>query len=275
MAQVVFLRGDARALPLPDGAAALVVTSPPYWNARAYSTWPTYGAYLADMARAWAECYRVLCDGGRICVNVADGYGRPATGGYLPIGDDTARALQAAGFTLRGKVIWDKTPAGLGTAWGSWLSASNPSLRDCHEVIITAHKGAAGRGPGADTIDRATFLSATASIWHIRPARATWHPAPFPPEIPRRLIHLHSYAGDLVCDPFCGTGTTVIEAARAGRRGLGVDACAEYILRAASYDKRELETDRAQGSGGPGRPAHGAGPGSGRRARGRRGLAVL
>lgn len=228
--------GDARNLAgIEAGAVGLVVTSPPYYNARReYAAWPDYAAYLADMARVWAECYRVLDAGGRIAVNVPDGYGRPGNGGYLTLGDDTARALQAAGFTLRGKVIWHKggAVARNSTAWGSWLSAANPSLRDCYEVIILAHKGDARR-PGPAVIARDNFLAATVSVWEVQPTRSKWHPAPFPAELPRRLIELLSFPGDTVLDPFAGTCVTVFEAVRAGRLGLGVDLRADYLDQAA------------------------------------------
>lgn len=229
--------GDARNLDaLASGSVGLVVTSPPYFNARRqYAAWPDYAAYLADMARAWAECYRVLCEGGRLAVNVPDGYGRPGSGGYLTLGDDTARAICAAGFTLRGKVIWYKgnAVARNSTAWGSWQSAVNPSLRDCYEVLIWAHKGPARR-PGPALIDRDLFLASTVSVWEIPPARSRWHPAPFPAELPRRVIELLSFPGDLVLDPFAGTCVTVWEAARAGRRGVGVDLSSAYLARAVT-----------------------------------------
>lgn len=223
--------GDARALTaLAAETVALVVTSPPYYNARAYSQWPTYEAYLMDMAAAWRECYRVLCAGGRIAVNVPDGYGRPGSGGYRLISDDTAAALQQAGFTLRGKVIWYKGNAVArgSTAWGSWQSAANPSLRDCHEVILIAHKGQPGRA-GPRTIPANVFLDATVSVWEIPPARSRWHPAPYPAEIPRRLIQLYSFPDDTVLDPFAGTGTTVWAAAALERHGIGVELSADYL----------------------------------------------
>ena len=243
--RVRLYEGDARALTaLPDGSVHLIVTSPPYFNARAYSTWSTYPDYLADMGRVWAECWRVLVEGGRIAVNTPDGYGRPGNGGYRLIGDDTARGLEAAGFELRGRIVWDKSPAGLGTAWGSWKSARNPSLRDCHEVIVVGHKGSPRRAGGLDTVDRDTFLAATGSIWRVKPARVTFHPAPWPVELPRRLIHLLSFAGDVVLDPFCGSATTVFEAARAGRVGVGVDIHGDYLAQAvATLDVEALAHD--------------------------------
>lgn len=225
-------QGDARWLDaLGNGSAHLVVTSPPYWNAKQEcASWPSYEAYLADMALAWAECFRVLRDGGRIAVNVPDGYGRPGNGGYRLIGDDTARALQAAGFTLRGKVIWHKGSAVARNsfAWGSWRSASNPALRDCHEVILIGHKGAARRA-GPATIAKEDFLAATVSVWEIQPAHCAWHPAPFPAELARRLMELYSFPGDVILDPFAGTGTTIWEAERAGRSGIGVELREEYL----------------------------------------------
>jgi len=231
--------GDARNLDgLQAGSVGLVVTSPPYWNAkREYASWPTYAAYLADMAAAWAECYRVLDAGGRMAVNVPDGYGRPGSGGYLTLGDDTGRALQAAGFALRGKVIWYKgnAVARNSTAWGSWQSASNPSLRDCYEVVILAHKGSPRR-PGPVVIGVEDFLSMTVSLWEIQPARSRWHPAPFPAELARRLIELYSFPGDVILDPFAGTGTTVWAAAGAGRVGVGVDLSAVYLAAAVAEE---------------------------------------
>lgn len=232
---VSYYQGDARALTALDaGAVQMVVTSPPYWNAREqYASWPTYDAYLADMAMVWGECYRVLCDGGRIAVNVPDGYGRPDGNGgeYLLIGDDTARAMRAAGFTLRGKIIWDKG-ATQSTAWGSWDSPSNPTLRDIHEVIIIGHKGRPDRAGASKAGDGETFKDATQSIWRIPPRPHNWHPAIFPSEIPQRLIKLYTLPGDVVLDPFAGTGTTVWAAESLGRVGVGVELSEDYARQA-------------------------------------------
>lgn len=234
--KALFYHGDARRLDaLPDGSAQLIPTSPPYYNARGYAAWPDYAAYLADMALAAAECWRVTCSGGRIAVNVPLGYGRPGSGGYRCIADDWARLLQSAGFELRGHIIWDKGDAVTGTAWGSWLSPSNPSLRDNHEVIIIAHKERPqlpSRGR-RKTVTEADFLECSRSIWRIPPVRHEWHPAPWPGEIARRLVQLYTYEGDTVLDPFAGSFTTVHEAAKAGRTGIGVDWHEDYVRRAA------------------------------------------
>lgn len=232
---VKLYHGDARNLAaLADGSVQMVITSPPYFNAREYSQWPTYDAYLHDMMLAWKECYRVLCDGGRIAVNVPQGYDRPGVNdGYRPLGAHTTLALTDAGFDLRGHIIWDKGEV-RSTAWGSWKSASNPSLRDCHELIIVGHKGCASRlsWNGESTISKDDFTSATMSVWHICPAMYHWHPAPFPEELPRRLIELYTFKGDVVLDPFGGSMTTAFMAARLGRVGIGVDANEGYVRRA-------------------------------------------
>jgi DNA modification methylase len=233
---VRYYQGDARHLnAIEDGSVHLVCTSPPYFNAReVYASWSTYADYLADMALVWAECYRVLCDGGRIAVNVPMGYDRPGSvGGYKMVGLDTTLALQETGFEIRGHIAWVKAGGGsLGTAWGSWMDASNPSLRDDYELIIVAHKGSAGRTGGESTITRNDFLEFTRSVWTIQPATSSWHPAPFPAEIPRRLIQLYTFKGDTVLDPFCGSGTVLWEAAKAGRKAIGVDLSDAYIERA-------------------------------------------
>jgi site-specific DNA-methyltransferase (adenine-specific) len=236
LGRVRLYHGDARDLgALAAGSVQLVVTSPPYWNARAYSTWPTYDAYLVDMAAAWRECFRVLCDGGRIAVNVPDGYGRPSSGGYKMIGADTARALEAAGFALRGSIVWDKRPAERNsTAWGTFGKADNPSLRDAHEMIYLAHKGRAGR-KGTVKIDGKLFMDLVSSIWTVKPAARSWHPAPMPAELARRLITLLSPCPrDTVLDPFLGSGTTVFEAARLGLLGLGVERRLDYLAEVAA-----------------------------------------
>lgn len=219
--------------PLDDGSIQMVITSPPYYNAReVYASWPTYQAYLDDMAKVWRECWRVLCDGGRIAVNVPMGYGRQKYTPYVFMIADVTRAIQDAGFVLRGHIIWNKIiKTQVGTAWGSWMSASNPTIRDVNEMVVIAHKGDAGRNSGRDTIDRDTFLASTVSVWDILPETSSWHPAPFPTEIPRRLIELYTYLGDTILDPFSGSGTTIKVAQKLGRNAIGYDLSAEYVRR--------------------------------------------
>lgn len=225
----MLIQGDARHIPLLNDSVHLIITSPPYVNAREYSSWENYDEYLKDMMLCWKECWRLLCDGGRMAINVVHGYGRPGSSdGYFPLGHKITDQIEKIGFALRGIIVWNKTHHILGTAWGSWKSASNPSLRDQHEFIIVAHKGSAKREGNKNTIDSMTFNKATSSVWYIPPAKRSWHPAPFPAEIPRRLIELYSFEGDVVCDPFSGSGTTERMAIQLGRKGIGIDLKYEY-----------------------------------------------
>lgn len=226
---------------MSDGCVDLVVTSPPYYNARPeYAEWDSYDEYLAFLVSVWQECHRIIAIGGRIVVNICDGYDRQP---WRPIGYDVVGQLHAL-FLLKGVVIWDKGPAARGsTAWGSWMSASNPCLRDGHELIIIGCKGSLGKlKKGTSDITRDEFLAWLNSVWSFNPASAArlGHPAPFPIELPHRAMKLFSYVGDLIFDPFMGSGTTAVAANRLGRRWFGCDISKEYVELAL----RRIEKDR-------------------------------
>ena len=218
---------------LPDGTVSLMVTSPPYNVGKDYDEDLSLEEYLGLLERVFTETYRVLEAGGRIAVNVANVGRKP----YLPLNHHVAGLLTDIGFLLRGEVIWQKAKgAGGSTAWGSWQSAKNPTLRDIHEYVIIGCKESFRRlRRGEDTIGRDEFLDATVSIWEIQPesARRVGHPAPFPVELPRRLIELYTFGGDLVLDPFMGSGTTAVAALDSGRHYVGYEVNAGYVALAA------------------------------------------
>lgn len=218
---------------LPNDCVALMVTSPPYNVGKDYDEDLSLEEYLGLLERVFTETYRVLEAGGRIAVNVANVGRKP----YLPLNHHVAGLLGDIGFLLRGEVIWQKArAAGGSTAWGSWKSAKNPTLRDIHEYVIIACKETFRRlREGKDTIHRDDFLSATVSIWEISPesARRVGHPAPFPVELPRRLIELYTFEGDLVLDPFMGSGTSALAALDTGRHYVGYEVNPEYVDLAA------------------------------------------
>jgi len=214
---------------IPDGSVALMVTSPPYNVGKDYDDDLSLDEYLGLLRRIFRETYRVLEAGGRVAVNVANLGRKP----YLPLNHHVARLLTECGFLLRGEIIWQKARgAGGSCAWGSWQSAKNPTLRDVHEYVVVACKESYRRlRPGADSISRDDFLAATTSLWEIAPesARRVGHPAPFPVELPRRLIELYTFEGDLVLDPFVGAGSTAVAAVETRRHFVGYDVDPKYL----------------------------------------------
>ncbi len=214
---------------IPDNCVALMVTSPPYNVGKDYDDDLNIDEYLTLLRDVFTETWRVIEPGGRVAVNVANLGRKP----YMPLNQYVASLLTEIGFDLRGEIIWQKAKsAGGSCAWGSWMSAKNPTLRDIHEYVIVASKGSYARvRKGEDTVSKETFLEATVSIWDILPesARRVGHPAPFPVELPRRLIELYTFEGDLILDPFLGSGSTAVAAVETGRHYVGYELSAEYI----------------------------------------------
>ncbi len=252
---------DARSMDqLEDGSVALVVTSPPYFSGKAYEQAlgeghipATYLDYLQMLEDVFAECVRKLEPGGRIAVNVANLGRRP----YRSLSADVIHILQnRLRLLLRGEVIWQKARgAGGSCAWGSFQRPANPVLRDLTERIVIASKGRFDRAlnqrerkdkelPFEGSIFRDEFMEATTDVWEIQPESAyrIGHPAPFPVELPERLIHLYTYRSDLILDPFMGSGTTAVAALRTERHYAGFDTDEGYV--ASAKERVQKEKDR-------------------------------
>ncbi len=246
----IFL-GDATHMDkVDDASVALVVTSPPYFAGKEYEAAlgeghvpGTYADYLAMLEAVFADCVRTLEPGGRIAVNVANLGRRP----YRSLSGDVTWILQdRLRLLLRGEVIWVKARGAAGScAWGSFQRPANPVIRDLSERVVIASKGRFDRAvkppervarglPSEVSISRDEFMEATTDIWEIPPESASrvGHPAPFPVELPERLIHLYTYRDDLVLDPFIGSGTTAVAALRTDRHYVGYDTEPEYVRRA-------------------------------------------
>lgn len=226
----VFCKSSEAMAELPDSSVHLVVTSPPYNVGKEYDRNLNLKEHRELLARVWKEVERVLVPGGRCCINVANLGRRP----YIPFHVFVAEDMTGLGFLMRGEVIWAKEASSSpSTAWGSWMSATNPTLRDTHEYIMVFSKSGFSReGAGREsTISRDEFLEFTKSVWRFdaEPARKVGHPAPFPVELPYRCIQLYTFKGDLVLDPFMGSGQTAIAAVKTGRRYVGYDTSAEYV----------------------------------------------
>jgi len=221
---------------LPDNSVHLMVTSPPYNVGKDYDQDLTLEEYLTFLNRVWKETYRVLVPGGRACVNVANLGRKP----YIPLNGLIAREMIEMGFLMRGEIIWDKAAsASTSTAWGSWQSASNPTLRDTHEYILIFSKGMFKREKiegRESTISKEEFLEFTKSVWDFasESARKVGHPAPFPVELPYRLIQLYTYSNEVVLDPFMGSGQTALAALKTGRRFVGYELNEDYLELAKS-----------------------------------------
>jgi site-specific DNA-methyltransferase (adenine-specific) len=188
----------------------------------------------------FAESARKLEPGGRIAVNVANLGRKP----YRSLSADVIRILEHdLGLLLRGELIWQKGEGATGScAWGSFRSAANPVLRDISERVIVASKGRFDRArsvkqraaeglPHESTLLTEDFMAMTLDIWSIptESARRVGHPAPFPVELPEQLIGLYTFKDDLVLDPFMGSGSALVAAARLGRRYVGYDLDAGYV----------------------------------------------
>jgi len=243
-----FVCGDSRKMDeIEDGSVALVVTSPPYFAGKKYEEEldregvpSSYLEYLELLRQVFAECKNKLEPGGRIAVNVANLGRKP----YRSLSADVIRILQDdLHMLLRGEVIWKKSEGASGScAWGSFRRAANPVLRDLTERVVIASKGRFDRALGVkerearglpfeSSLSSDEFMAATLDVWEIAPesAKRVGHPAPFPVELPERLIGLYTYADDLVIDPFMGSGSTLVAAAKLGRRYVGYDLDPAYV----------------------------------------------
>jgi len=226
----IFCQDSREMHQLPDCSVHLMVTSPPYNVGKEYDENLSMDEYKKLLHDVFTETYRVLVPGGRACINVANLGRKP----YIPLHATIIEEMQSIGFLMRGEIIWDKSAsAGTSTAWGSWQSASNPTLRDVHEYILIFSKESFQRERGTknNTIAKEEFLEYTKSIWKFpaESAKKVNHPAPFPVELPTRLIQLYTFESDIVLDPFAGSGTTLVAALESKRTFVGFELSPEYV----------------------------------------------
>ena len=239
----IFCKSSENMDELPDNSIHLMVTSPPYNVTKEYDDDLSLNEYLSLLNTIWRETYRVLVPGGRACINVANLGRKP----YIPLHSYIIEGMQEIGYLMRGEIIWNKaSSASPSTAWGSWLSAANPVLRDIHEYILIFSKETFSRKKEnrKNTIKKEEFLEWTKSVWTFPAvsARQIGHPAPFPEELPHRLIQLYTFKDDVVLDPFVGSGSACLSAIKDERSYVGYDIDSEYVKlaerRISNYTKQ-------------------------------------
>ncbi|MCY4339330.1 MAG: site-specific DNA-methyltransferase [Gammaproteobacteria bacterium] len=226
----IFCKSSEAMDELPDNSVHLMITSPPYNVAKEYDDDLSLDEYLALLNAVWRETYRALVPGGRACVNVANLGRKP----YIPLHSYIIDGMQEIGYLMRGEILWNKgSSASPSTAWGSWQSAANPVLRDVHEYILVFSKDSFSRKreEKENTIKKEEFLEWTKSVWDFPAvsAKKIGHPAPFPEELPHRLIQLYSFKDDVILDPFAGSGTVCLSALKDHRNYVAYDIDPAYI----------------------------------------------
>lgn len=240
----IYCKSSENMSELPDNSVHLMVTSPPYNVGKEYDDDLSISEYQNLLKNVFEETYKKLDTGGRACINIANIGRKP----YIPLHSMIIETMLDIGYIMRGEIIWDKSAsAGGSCAWGSWKSASNPVLRDIHEYILVFCKESYSKKKvkeKKDTITRDDFLEWTKSIWTFPTvsAKKIGHPAPFPLELPHRLINLYTYEDDVVLDPFCGSGTTCVAALKNNRKFIGYDIKEDYVLLANDRLKNSFKT---------------------------------
>jgi len=215
---------------IPDNSVHLMVTSPPYNVGKEYDENLSLNEYREFLKRVFEETYRVLVPGGRACINIANLGRKP----YIPLHSYIIEDMLNIGYLMRGEIIWDKgTSASPSTAWGTYLKANNPVLRDIHEYILIFCKETFTRlNPQKrnSTIKKEEFLEYTKSIWRFPAERASkiGHPAPFPVELPYRLSQLYTFEEEIILDPFVGSGSSCLAALKTNRKYIGYEIDQTY-----------------------------------------------
>ena len=252
--------GDSRNMQhVSDGSVQLIITSPPYWQLKDYGVErqigynQSYEEYINHLNLVWQESFRVLEDGGRLCVNIGDQYARAVYYGrykVIPIRTEIIKFCEATGFDYMGAIIWQKKTT-TNTTGGASLMGSYPYPRngivslDYEFILLFKKPGKPSRVSKEikeqSRLTKEEWKTYFSGHWYFGGARQKEHLAVFPDELPKRLIKMFSFVGDTVLDPFLGSGTTSAVAKKLGRNSIGYEINEEFL--SLIRQKLEIDTD--------------------------------
>lgn len=236
---------------IPKSSVDLIITSPPYnvdihYNSNKDDL--SYSEYL-NFSKKWIKkCYNLAKDSGRFCLNIPLDKSK---GGQQAVCADITHIAKEVGWKYHSTIIWNEGNISRRTAWGSWMSASAPYVIAPVEVILILYKESWKKinGSKKNDITKQEFMDWTNGVWTFNgqsKKRAGGHPAAFPIELPRRCIKLFSFIGDMVLDPFLGSGSTLIAASLNDRKGIGIDIDKKYCKIARNRLLQETKIDQAK-----------------------------
>ncbi len=205
-----------------------IITSPPYNVGLAYDGYNDnreYNEYLSFMGDVFKESYRLLCDGGRMCINIGDG-----KNGSISTHSDFIQICKNIGFNVMTTIVWNKNTTSNRTSWGSFMSPSCPSFPRGFEYILIFSKGKKLQKTGVSTITKENFIKWSNGLWVFAPEslKKIGHPAAFPLELPMRCIEMLTYKDAVVLDSFMGSGTTAIACIKGNRHFIGFELNMKY-----------------------------------------------
>ncbi len=253
------VRGDSRCMiELQDKSVHLVITSPPYWQLKDYGTNEqigfndSYENYINSLNLVWKECYRVLDNGCRLCVNIGDQFARSVYYGrykVIPIRTEIIKFCESIGFDYMGAIIWQKktttNTTGGASIMGSFPFPRNGILSIDYEFILLFKKLGMPKRPDKNTKEQSRLTKEEwkeyfSGHWNFGGVKQDGHIAMFPEELPKRLIKMFSFVGDIILDPFLGSGTTSLAAKNLNRNSVGYEIHHEFI----PYIKQKLQVNQ-------------------------------
>ena len=242
------INGDSRQMSeLKDRSVHLIITSPPYWQLKDYGMEnqigfnDNYENYINNLNLVWSECYRVLHDGCRLCINIGDQFARSVYYGrykVIPIHSEIIKFCETLGFDFMGQIIWQKATTmnttGGGAVMGSFPYPRNGIVKLDFEYILLFKKQGNAPKPTQEQKDNSVMTNEEWNTyfnghWYFNGTKQDKHLAMFPEELPARLIKMFSFPDETVLDPFMGSGTTALAAKKLNRNSVGYEINTEYI----------------------------------------------